>query len=107
MAERLLAEGELWIGEMRAVVHRGVPLLLVRHEHGVSAYRDRCPHQGYPLSQGELRDGVLTCGLHGHKFDAASGDGINPLRPCLAGLSCWVEAGQIFVELPEQKRSLP
>ena len=107
MAEPLLAEGELWIGEMRAVVHRGVPLLLVRHEHGVSAYRDRCPHQGYPLSQGELKDGVLTCGLHGHKFDAASGDGVNPRRPCLVGLSCWVEAGQIFVELPEQKRSLP
>ncbi|HYJ11680.1 MAG TPA: Rieske 2Fe-2S domain-containing protein [Polyangiaceae bacterium] len=107
MAEPLLAEGELWIGEMRAVVHRGVPLLLVRHEHGVSAYRDRCPHQGYPLSQGELKDGVLTCGLHGHKFDAASGDGVNPRRPCLAGFSCWVEAGQIFVELPEQKRSLP
>jgi toluene monooxygenase system ferredoxin subunit len=107
MAEPLLAESELWIGEMRAVVHRGVPLLLVRHERGVSAYRDRCPHQGYPLSQGELKDGVLTCGLHGHKFDAASGDGVNPRRPCLARLSCWLEAGQIFVELPEQKRSLP
>jgi toluene monooxygenase system ferredoxin subunit len=107
MAERLLAEDELWIGEMRAVEHRGVPLLLVRHERGVSAYRDRCPHQGFPLSQGQLKDGVLTCGLHGHEFDAASGAGINPLRPCLAGLPCWVDAGQIFVQLPEQKRLLP
>ena len=107
MFEPVLAEAELWIGDMRAVEHGGARLLLVRHERGVSAYRDRCPHQGYPLSLGELNDGILTCGLHGHRFDAVSGEGINPLRPCLARLPCRVEAGQILVELPEQRGALP
>ena len=39
----------------------------------VHALDDRCPHQGYPLSQGALRDGVLTCEWHNWKFELASG----------------------------------
>ncbi|WP_437678750.1 Rieske (2Fe-2S) protein [Sorangium sp. So ce131] len=39
----------------------------------VHALDDRCPHQGYPLSQGALRGGVLTCAWHNWKFDVASG----------------------------------
>lgn len=99
MFEAVLGEADLWVGEMRGVEHRGTRLLVVRHERGVSVYRDRCPHQGYPLSQGDLKDGVITCALHRHQFDAASGEGINPLRPCLASLPCKVESGQVLVEL--------
>lgn len=39
----------------------------------VSALDDRCPHQGYPLSQGSVRDGVLTCEWHNWKFDTQTG----------------------------------
>ncbi|WP_437601195.1 Rieske (2Fe-2S) protein [Sorangium sp. So ce590] len=39
----------------------------------VHALDDRCPHQGYPLSEGALRGGVLTCAWHNWKFDLASG----------------------------------
>ncbi|WP_437487570.1 Rieske (2Fe-2S) protein [Sorangium sp. So ce1014] len=39
----------------------------------VHALDDRCPHQGYPLSEGALRGGVLTCAWHNWKFDIASG----------------------------------
>jgi len=35
---------------------------------------DLCPHQGYPLSQGAVRDGVLTCAWHNWKFELCSGD---------------------------------
>lgn len=34
---------------------------------------DRCPHQGYPLSGGQVRDGVLTCCWHNWKFELATG----------------------------------
>ena len=91
-------ESELWVGEMRAIELAGCPVLLVRHEHGVAAYRDRCPHQGYPLSQGELCAGIITCRAHHHRFDAVSGNGINPLRPCLVRLKLSVIAGAIAVE---------
>ena len=107
MAEPVLAEADLWIGEMRGVQVQGEHLLVVRTETGVCVYRDRCPHQGYPLSEGTLQGGVLTCRVHHHSFDAASGEGINPLRPCLTRVPARVQVGQILVELPEPRRVAP
>jgi nitrite reductase/ring-hydroxylating ferredoxin subunit len=103
VTETGLAEAELWVDEMRGVVVAGCPVLLVRHEHGVSAFQDRCPHQGFPLSAGELADGVITCPVHRHRFDAASGAGINPLRPCLLKLEVRVHDGRIAVQTPPRK----
>jgi nitrite reductase/ring-hydroxylating ferredoxin subunit len=45
----------------------------VRDGEAVHAVDDRCPHQGYPLSQGEVRGGVLTCAWHNWKFELATG----------------------------------
>src|SRR5260221_814257 len=39
----------------------------------VHALDDRCPHQGYPLSQGSVNGCVLTCDWHNWKFDLRSG----------------------------------
>lgn len=100
--EAALNEAELWIGEMRRVVVRGVPIVLVRSESGVCAYHDRCPHLGYPLSEGELQGGVVTCRAHHHTFDAKTGAGINPARPCLRSVPARVERGQILVELTDR-----
>src|SRR5258706_7380464 len=41
---------------------------------GVDVLADACPHEGYPLSQGLVRDGVLTCKWHNWKFDLTSGE---------------------------------
>lgn len=46
----------------------------VRAGDAVHALDDRCPHQGYPLSQGSCKDGVLTCEWHNWKFDLPTGD---------------------------------
>jgi len=46
----------------------------VRREDGsVDVVEDRCPHEGYPLSQGTVKDGVLTCKWHNWKFDLGTG----------------------------------
>ncbi len=45
----------------------------VRDANGVHVLSDRCPHQGYPLSQGEAKDGVLTCAWHNWKFEVGTG----------------------------------
>src|SRR5690349_1559237 len=47
-----------------------------RQGDAVHAVDDRCPHQGYPLSQGCVKDGVLTCEWHNWKFDLATGDNL-------------------------------
>jgi nitrite reductase/ring-hydroxylating ferredoxin subunit len=53
---------------------RGRRFACVRRGDEVHAIDDRCPHQGYPLSQGSVRDGVLTCEWHNWKFELSTGD---------------------------------
>ena len=95
-----MTEAELWVGEMRGVVADGEALLVVREEAGVCVYRDRCPHQGYRLSEGSLEHGVITCRLHRHTFDAGSGAGINPKAACLVRLPVLIESGRIWLQGP-------
>ena len=51
----------------------GRRFVCVRDGSEVHALDDRCPHQGYPLSQGTVRNGVLTCEWHNWKFELGSG----------------------------------
>lgn len=61
--------------EGKAVLRKqgGRRFACVRAGDDVHAIDDRCPHEGYPLSQGDVSGGVLTCAWHNWKFDLASG----------------------------------
>ena len=39
----------------------------------VFAVDNRCPHMGFPLEKGTVRDGILTCHWHQARFDLRSG----------------------------------
>jgi 3-phenylpropionate/trans-cinnamate dioxygenase ferredoxin subunit len=46
----------------------------------VFAFEDRCSHEDFPLSRGELESNerfCITCALHGSKFDLESGKPLN------------------------------
>lgn len=49
-------------------------LAIVRNDEGeLWALDNRCPHEGYPLAQGQLRGCTLTCAWHNFKFDLRDG----------------------------------
>src|SRR6266446_2093547 len=48
-------------------------ILLLRADGQLRALDSRCPHMGYPLSQGTIKNGVLRCHWHHWRFDLASG----------------------------------
>lgn len=48
-------------------------ILLLRADGHIRALDSRCPHMGYPLSQGTIKDGVLRCHWHHWRFDLSSG----------------------------------
>ena len=76
----------------------GQRFVCVRRGEQVDALDDRCPHQGYPLSQGSLRDGVLTCEWHNWKFEIESGActfGGEPVRR----FPSRVEGGRVKLDL--------
>ncbi len=57
------------------VLVRGGPTpILVVHDGGrLFALDNRCPHLGFPLNQGSVEDGILTCHWHHARFDLSSG----------------------------------
>ena len=62
----------------RLVFRAGTRQIALFHtSDGVLACNNRCPHEGYPLSQGNLgNDCVLTCNWHNWKFDLGSGENL-------------------------------
>jgi nitrite reductase/ring-hydroxylating ferredoxin subunit len=43
------------------------------YDSKVYAVDNRCPHMGFPLNQGTLKDGILTCHWHHARFDLMNG----------------------------------
>ena len=50
-----------------------VPVVVVRDEQGVYVLAERCSHLSGPLSEGDYRDGCLSCPWHGSTFRVSDG----------------------------------
>jgi nitrite reductase/ring-hydroxylating ferredoxin subunit len=97
--ERLAHVSEIPVGGGKVVKRRGKQIALVRiDEDRVFAIDNRCPHEGYPLVEGTVKDCVLTCDWHNWKFDLRSG-------ACLRGgedvraYPLLIKEGEIHVDL--------
>lgn len=64
---------ELHAAGSRVVHLEGRTIALFSHQDGVYAVENRCPHMGFPLHRGTVKDGILTCHWHHARFDLASG----------------------------------
>jgi 3-phenylpropionate/trans-cinnamate dioxygenase ferredoxin component len=61
-------------GTLTLVEVEGVAVCLARLADGsVHALEDRCTHENYSLSEGELIDGEVECPQHSSRFDVVSG----------------------------------
>src|ERR1700743_3426139 len=86
----------------RHVLRRGgKQVLLLAREGRLFALANRCPHEGYPLSEGTEGPGcVLTCNWHNWKFDLATGAalvGRDPVR----SYQVEVRDGEIYLDLSD------
>ncbi len=64
---------ELQSGAMKAVIVEGREILLARVGDKYYAADNRCPHMKGDLSQGKLEGTIVTCPLHGSRFDISNG----------------------------------
>jgi nitrite reductase/ring-hydroxylating ferredoxin subunit len=48
-------------------------IALFYYNFKVHAVDNRCPHMGFPLNRGTVKDGILTCHWHHARFDLNSG----------------------------------
>jgi len=99
---RVAAVADIPDGRGLCVRIDGIDVGLFAVEGVVYAMENRCPHQGDPLSDGELAGPVVTCLSHGWAFDVRTGfrpddaDGF-PI-PCF---SVKLEDGDVWVDLEQ------
>jgi len=68
------ADDEITVDHPVVVKQGRRQLAVLRDARGrLFALDNRCPHEGYPLVQGQLRDCTLTCAWHNFKFDLRDG----------------------------------
>ena len=65
----------------------------------IFALRDRCPHQGGPLSQGIVHGEQVTCPLHGWVIGLRDGAAEAPDEGCAGRYEVRVENGQVWLDV--------
>jgi nitrite reductase/ring-hydroxylating ferredoxin subunit len=91
----------------------GSRVCLGNHDGRVFAVSDRCPHQKFPLSDGELtREGAIVCSWHAAAYDCTTGRCVRgPVRDGgvreapLGRLKVYevrVDAGEVYVRAPQE-----
>lgn len=97
---RALDADDLPEGEPRAADVGGRALCLVRLPGGLHAFDDACPHRQWPLHEGRLEDGVLTCRAHTWEWDVRTGELLRMRAPeCLVTHEVREHDGVIEVRL--------
>jgi nitrite reductase/ring-hydroxylating ferredoxin subunit len=49
------------------------PIAIFIYDSKIYAVDNRCPHMGFPLNQGTVKDGILICHWHHARFDLMNG----------------------------------
>ena len=61
------------VGQLKSVTAGSDQVVLANVDGRICALLDRCSHEEFPLSDGELDGGQIVCSYHGARFDACSG----------------------------------
>ena len=83
----------------KAVKVEGRSIALFQHEGNIYATDNQCPHMGYPLTRGRVRNGVLTCDWHGWSYDMKGGGCFTGGCDDLDTFSVEVRDGAIYIDV--------
>jgi Fe-S cluster biogenesis protein NfuA/nitrite reductase/ring-hydroxylating ferredoxin subunit len=61
-------------GSVRSAVLGGEKVLLSRNGSTVTCFQNACAHLGFPIHDGEVENGIITCPHHGFQYDLSSGE---------------------------------
>lgn len=64
---------EVPAGKMKHIELNGKEIMIVNLDGKFYALNDRCSHTNAPLSMGHIQDSILTCPMHGARFDITIG----------------------------------
>jgi nitrite reductase/ring-hydroxylating ferredoxin subunit len=70
---KLCPLGDVEEGKSKPFTIEATHVAVFKSEGSYHAVDNRCPHMGYPMSEGTVRDGVLICHWHHWEFDLKTG----------------------------------
>ncbi len=73
---RVADTSEVPAGKMKAVKMKDEEILIVNVDNAFYAVSNSCTHKGGDLSKGTLEGNILTCPVHGSKFDVTTGKNV-------------------------------
>ncbi len=87
----------------KTVQLNGHTVALFAHNGHVFAVDNRCPHMGFPLDQGTVKDGILTCNWHYARFDLESGGAFDQWADDVRAFPAELRDGDIWVDLARRR----
>ncbi len=79
-------------------------ILLIKNGDAIHAVDNRCPHMGFPLSKGTIKDGILTCHWHHARFDAQSGCAFDLFADDIPSYQVEIDGEKVLVEDTPRKK---
>jgi nitrite reductase/ring-hydroxylating ferredoxin subunit len=84
----------------------GKSIVLFYHEGTVYAVDNRCPHMGFPLAEGTVDDGILTCHWHHARFELACGDTFDIWADDVRTYPTEIRDGEVWLD-PDPEPDVP
>ena len=96
----------LRVGSVEEVKQRGCTVVtggghtiaVFERDDGFAAVDNRCPHMGFPLDRGTVKNGILTCYWHHARFDLSSGGTFDPFADDVRSFPVSVLDGDVWVD---------
>jgi len=103
------AEADLAEGQAMTLDLEGRPIAVCRSEGQLFAFDNQCPHSGARLGLGRIAKGVVSCPLHGAKFELATGRCLTAVMglPAVVTHQVRVIGGQVEVSLSPEPMAPP
>jgi nitrite reductase/ring-hydroxylating ferredoxin subunit len=77
----------------------GHTLLLISVNDKIYAVDNRCPHMGFPLHKGTVKDCILTCDWHYARFDLTSGGTFDSWADDLPAFPVQIRDDEVWVDI--------
>jgi len=88
-------------GLSRSVRAGGRRIALFNERGELYAVDEACPHMRADLSNGNLRDGTLTCAWHGWRFDIRTGEGLTRSWARLRTYRLYRKGDELILEMAD------
>jgi nitrite reductase/ring-hydroxylating ferredoxin subunit len=75
-----------------------LPVVVFWRDGEAWAIEDRCPHMGFPLRQGTVDAGLVTCHWHHARFDLVTGCTLDPFADDARAFDVFVDGDDVFVD---------